>query len=162
MKAAFAYWGHRIAPVFDVARQIHLVESEAGRIVGESEELLPDDLPVQKVIRLAELSITTLVCGAISKPMHQMITASGIQVKPFVAGELEKVIQAWLGGNLEQKAFSMPGCCGRGRNRRRGVAPTGHAGFCRCQQCGHRQPQEAGMPCAQMRCPKCGNPMTRE
>ena len=66
IKAAFAYWGRRIAPVFDVARQIHLLEVESGRIVSETQEILPDDLPVQKAIRLAELSVGTLVCGAIS------------------------------------------------------------------------------------------------
>jgi hypothetical protein len=36
MKAAFASWENRIAPVFDIARQIRVVESEVGRIVGES------------------------------------------------------------------------------------------------------------------------------
>jgi ABC-type phosphate/phosphonate transport system substrate-binding protein len=49
-----------------------------------------------------------------------MIIASGIQVKPFVAGDLREVIQAWLSGNLEQDAFAMPGCCGHGRGRRIG------------------------------------------
>jgi predicted Fe-Mo cluster-binding NifX family protein len=157
MKAAFAYWGHRIAPVFDVARQIHLVEVESGRIVGEGQELLPDGLPVQKVICLAELRVSTLVCGAISNPMHQMITAGGIQVKSFVAGDLSDVIKAWVSGKLERGAFAMPGCCGHGRKRRTRCPPAGHAGICRCTKCGYRQPRKSGMPC-----PKCGAALTRK
>ena len=119
MKAAFAHWDHRIAPVFDIARQIHVVAAESGRIAAEAEEVLADDLPLQKVIRLAGLGVGTLVCGAISKPLHAMVAAYGIRVIPFVAGDLCEVIQAWLSGGLEGGDFAMPGCCGR--RRRRGI-----------------------------------------
>jgi len=117
MKAAFAHWDNRIAPVFDTGRQIHVVEAESGRIVAETEEVLSQDLPVQKVLRLAELGVGTLVCGAISRPLHEMVSAYGIQVTPFVAGALREVIQAWLKGGLAGDSFAMPGCCGRGRRR---------------------------------------------
>lgn len=115
MKTAFPYWDNRIAPVFDTAGQLHLVETEAGRIVGETQATLPEDLPVQKTLRLMAMGINTLVCGAISRPMHEMILAYGIDVVPFVAGDLREVIQAWLCGNLKQNAFAMPGYRGRGR-----------------------------------------------
>jgi len=125
MKAAFAYWDDRIAPVFDISRQLHLVEAAAGRIVAETGEVLAEDLPVQKALRLVELGVDTLVCGAISRPFQERIAAYGIQVIPFVAGDLNEVIQAWLGGNLERDTFAMPGRCGRGRGRRRGMRSTG-------------------------------------
>ena len=118
MKTAFAHWDHRIAPVFDIARRIHVVEADSGQIVAETGEVLADDPPVQKVLRLLELGVGTLVCGAISRPFHELVAAYGIQVTPFVAGDLSEVIQAWLTGNLERDAFAMPGCCGRGRGRR--------------------------------------------
>ena len=118
MKTAFAYWDNRIAPVFDTARQIHVVEAESGQIVSETQEALSEDLPVQKTLRLVELGISTLVCGAISRPMHGLVAAYGIQVVPFVAGDLREVIRAWISGNFERDAFAMPGCCGRGRRRR--------------------------------------------
>ncbi len=113
-KTAFAYWENRIAPVFDNARQIHLVEiDDAGQIIRETQELLPDDQPVQRALRLAELSIDTLVCGALSRPLHGILHAYGIQVVPFVAGELQQIIEAWLSGNLHNETFAMPGCCQR-------------------------------------------------
>jgi len=119
MKAAFAVWKDRIAPVFDVARQIHLVEAEGGRIARETQEPLANDLPVQKAIRLAELGAGTLVCGAISRPLQEMVSAYGIRVIPFVAGDLREVIQVWLTGGLNWDAFAMPGCRGRWRERGR-------------------------------------------
>jgi predicted Fe-Mo cluster-binding NifX family protein len=115
MRTAFAYWDNQVAPVFDTARQIHVVEAESRQIVSETQETLSEDLPIQKTLRLVELGISTLVCGAISRPMHGLIAAYGIQVIPFVAGDLRKVIQAWASGNLETDAFAMPGCCRRGR-----------------------------------------------
>ena len=121
MKTAFAYWDDRIAPVFDIARRIHVVEADSGQIVAETGEVLADDLPVQKALRLVELGVGTLVCGAISRSFQEMIAAYGIQVIPFVAGDLSEVIQAWLSGNLESDIFVMPGCSGRGRGRRRGM-----------------------------------------
>ena len=71
MKTAFAHWDDRIAPVFDIARRIHVVEADSGRIVAEAGEVLADDLPVQKAHRLVELGVGTLVCGAISRPFQE-------------------------------------------------------------------------------------------
>jgi len=113
MKTAFAYWDNRIAPVFDIARQIHVVETESGRIVAETKEVMANDLPVKKVFRIVELGVSTLVCGAISRPLHAMVVASGIRVISFVAGDMRKVINAWLNGKLESGKYAMPGCCRR-------------------------------------------------
>lgn len=111
-KTAFAYWNNRIAPVFDSARRIYLVEiDDSGRIIGETEETLPDDQPVKRAVRLAELSVDTLVCGALSRSLHGIIHSYGIRVVPFVAGELHQIIQAWHAGNLHSETFTMPGCC---------------------------------------------------
>jgi predicted Fe-Mo cluster-binding NifX family protein len=118
MRAAFACWDNRIAPVFDTAREIRVVEAEAGRIVSEGRETLPDAPPVQKVLWLVEQNIGTLTCGAISRPMYALVTAYGIQVVPFVAGDLHEVIRAWLTGALDRDVFAMPGCCGLRRRRK--------------------------------------------
>ena len=121
MKAAFSIWDNRIAPVFDVARQIRLVEAESGRILGETLETLEGDIPMPKAHRLAELGAGELVCGAISRPLQAMVAAYGIRVIAFVAGDLREVIEAWLHNRLESDLYAMPGCCGRGGRRFRGT-----------------------------------------
>jgi len=199
IKAAFAHWEHRIAPVFDTTRRIRVAEIESGRIVAEREEVLADDMPVRKALRLAELGVGTLVCGAISTSLRAIVASYGIRVIPFVAGDLGDVIRAWLRGGLEGDAFAMPGCCGRrrhrginvlnqevnfmigkgrggmgagggqgrgrggqGRGRMGGPLAAGVGGACLCPKCGHREPHEAGGPCMQKKCPKCGTAMIRE
>jgi predicted Fe-Mo cluster-binding NifX family protein len=123
-RAAFAVWNHRIAPVFDVARQVRVVVAESGRIVSETEESLPNDGGSLRVLRLSELGVDTLVCGAISRSMQVMVAAYGIRMVPFVAGDLRQIIAAWLSGELDNEMFAMPGCWARdrGQGRRRGGA----------------------------------------
>ena len=111
MKIAFATWNNRIAPVFDVARWIHLVETQSGAIINQTQARVADEMLAPKALRLAELNVDTLICGAISNPLRRMIAAYGIQVVPFVSGDLQEVIQAWLNGELVNSvAFAMPGC----------------------------------------------------
>ena len=173
MKAAFATWNDRIAPVFDVARHICLVEVEAGHIKAEVPEALTDDTPAHKALRLSELRVGTLVCGAISRPVRSVVEAYGIHVIPFVAGDVREVIQAWVPGLLEPEAFAMPGCGrrrrrggGGGRQRRRGRGSGSldavRDDSCVCPQCGHREPHERGIRCSETQCPACGVRMAAE
>ena len=124
MKTAFSVWDQRIAPVFDTAPQVQLVESEGARIRAEKTHLIPGDAASQKVAWLTEKGVETLVCGAVSRPLQERLAAAGIKIVPFVAGELRQVIQASFDGSLRGSAFTMPGCCGRrqgwrGEGRRR-------------------------------------------
>jgi predicted Fe-Mo cluster-binding NifX family protein len=124
-KAAFATWNNRIAPVFDVARSIQLVETQAGQIIHQTQADVAGDIPNQKAWRLAELEVETLVCGAISRPLQVIIAAYGIEVIPFVAGNLQEVIQAWVDGKLAgAAAYAMPGCRSAGGRRFKGSHGT--------------------------------------
>ena len=122
MKTAFPHWHNRIAPVFDTACQILIVESESGMIAGENRVTLPDDDPVGKVLRLVELEIGSLVCGALSRPVFQMATAYGIKVTPFIAGDLDEIVCSWVAGELKYEAYAMPGCRMRWGRRSRGAS----------------------------------------
>jgi predicted Fe-Mo cluster-binding NifX family protein len=118
MKTAFSVWEQRIAPVFDTARQIHLVESTGTRITAEKAHAISGENVPQMVAWLSEQGVGTLVCGAVSRPLQERLAAVGIKVVPFVAGDLRQVIQASFDGSLNGAAFTMPGCCVRRRMRR--------------------------------------------
>lgn len=165
LKTAFACWGERIAPVFDTAREILVAEAADGKILSRRRETLPADPPVAKALRLAELGVGGLVCGAISRPLHALVISYGIRVVAFVSGDLEEVAGAWAAGKLQPEAFAMPGCRGRrfrgqgGRGGGRGSAGPG--GFCFCPLCGFQAAHEPGLPCASRFCPGCGSPLVR-
>lgn len=117
MRAAFSLWNQRIAPVFDVAPTFYLVDHQTGRIEMETLDSAQALLPLGKVLRLVELKINTLVCGAISEPLHDMMIAYGIGVIPFVAGEVHHVIEMWLHGEFNSENHLMPGCRRQGPYR---------------------------------------------
>jgi predicted Fe-Mo cluster-binding NifX family protein len=127
MKAAFSVWNDRIAPVFDVARHLWIVEAESGVIAHQGKETFPDTPPVGRAIRLVELQVNDLVCGAISRSLQDLLSAYGLRIFPFVAGNLKEVIHAWLNGTLERPIFAMPGCCGS-RRRLQGIHRRGKGG----------------------------------
>lgn len=120
MRVALATWNGRISPVFDVARQILMLDIADGRITGRHEETLPGTDPQAQAARLKELAPQTLICGAISQQMGAMLAAAGVRVLPFTAGSVEEVLAAWLTGSLPNPDLLMPGCCGRMRQRQRG------------------------------------------
>jgi len=51
---------------------------------------------------------------------------------------------------------------GRGGQGRMGGFAAGPGGNCICPNCGHKAAHQAGLPCNQAKCPKCGQLMTRE
>ena len=103
--------------MFDVAREVVLLEANSNVQIGSTLISLPEGAVEPKVKQLCEQGVSVLVCGAISRCAHELVEAETIEVFSFVAGDTESVIQAWLQGSLEQKAFAMPGCA-RGRQRR--------------------------------------------
>lgn len=115
MKIAISAWNGRVAPVFDVSRQIVVLEIKNGKIVNQQEHDLEPIEPYARMTRLAELGIETLICGAVSRPLADMLIARGIRLIPFVAGETDRVMEAYLAGSPLHAAFAMPGCCGRRR-----------------------------------------------
>lgn len=108
---AFSAWKNRIAPVFDASRSLRIVTSEDGRILRQTESGFSGEELHLKAVRLAELNVDALVCGAISRSLEAMIVAHGIKVIPFATGNLQEVIRAWVCDNHARiDGYSMPGC----------------------------------------------------
>lgn len=117
MTIAFAVWEDRISPVFDTAGRLLLADVDAGRLANRRFEPMESAWPAEKAARLKALGVEVLVCGAISQPLAAMIAAESIRLVPFVAGDVEQVIAAYLRGDLVRPAFAMPGCGRRCRGR---------------------------------------------
>lgn len=118
MKLAITVWNGRIAPLFDVARHVLVVETEGfGKPIGSmmNVDLQNDDVD-KKVAALASLGIEAVVCGAISREYEEALMAADIEMDAYVAGDVTDVLDAWQGGIMRQRGYSMPGCsCPRHR-----------------------------------------------
>jgi len=99
----------------------------------------------------------------ISQPtFHRLITSARKKIADaIVKGKAIKI----EGGDFKMVGFGRTGSgrgtgegVGRGRMGGFGLGP---AGECVCTSCGHTVPHQRGVPCYQIKCPKCGSPMTR-
>lgn len=120
-RIAIHTWHDRVAPVFDTGGRILILADQ------EERHALVSPQSVLRAEELAGLGVDILICGAISSPMREAVTARGIRVVGFVAGEVERVIAAWKSGVLDER-FAMPGCRGMGfcRGRERGATARAH------------------------------------
>jgi len=110
MKIAIPIWNDYVSSVFDFAHGLLLVDIENGREISREEVSIDVKRPPDRVAKLKEHGVDMLICGAISRVLANMITASGIQVLPYVTGRVNDVLEAYLAGRLAKPQFSMPGC----------------------------------------------------
>jgi predicted Fe-Mo cluster-binding NifX family protein len=179
----------RVAPVLNWCSRIQIFPEEASQ-EGEAQELvLPHLEAAQRLHFLREKGVSTLICGALSADLLRYAGGLGLTVVSGVAGEVQEVVQSYRQNTLDHPKFWLPGCRGlrryrrgwlkgkgppcngqgrtksRGRNNRVCSPPPeqglGPGGFCQCPACGARVPHESGIPCAQVRCPRCSQIMER-
>jgi len=113
MKLAISIFQNRVSPVFDWSTRILVVESDEDREISREYNNIGGTVPTVRANQLEELSIHVLICGGISAPMITLVKNRNIRVIAWVAGDVEKVLKAFLEGRLPGKGFAMPGCCGR-------------------------------------------------
>jgi predicted Fe-Mo cluster-binding NifX family protein len=126
MKIAVPVWNDSVSNVFDFAGRLLLVELDNGKELSRSEVPLRVQSLPERAGGLKQLGVNVLLCGAISRALANMVTASGIEVLPYVTGRVEEVLQAYLTGQLINPRFTMPGCW-----------PGARKGFGRCRRGGH-------------------------
>ncbi|HOP27186.1 MAG TPA: NifB/NifX family molybdenum-iron cluster-binding protein [Candidatus Sabulitectum sp.] len=140
MRIALTVWNGRIAPLFDVAGTL-VVAEVSGKEVPERTVLpFPQNSgTMSRAAFLAENGVSVLICGAVSRQVHRMLALSGIEVHPFVSGDAEEVLQAFLSDTLESPVFRMPGCgMGRCRGEGKGAGLKRHRGN-RCSRPGGKR-----------------------
>ena len=124
MKLAITVWNGRIAPLFDVAQHVLVVETQGfGTPVVQLTTIeMHNELPAGKIGVLAAMGIEAVVCGAISREYEEAVLQAGMELDAFVAGDVADILQAWQSGNMRQQGYSMPGCpCPRHRCMHRGM-----------------------------------------
>ncbi len=121
LRIAIPVWEGRVSPVLDVAEHLLIVDVDNGREVGRSVERFGPVILPQRAHRISELRVGVMICGAISRPLADMLLASGIRVFPCIIGEVEDVLRSYLDDGLTDPSFFMPGYAGPpGRRRRHG------------------------------------------
>ena len=109
MRIAIAENREEISPVFDDSRRLVVVTIEDGHAEKCTEESVSEMSPQRRAARLKDLGVDVLLCGAVSRELDQALSDVGIQVRSFLMGRIETVLEAYLSGELNDAAFLMPG-----------------------------------------------------
>lgn len=134
MRLAITPWNQRVAPVFDSAERILILDMEPSTGAldhqsGEQDRLghefnVSTKSPAERAHFLADQGVNELICGAISYDLELLIRDQGIDVYSFIAGPLKVVLNAWRTGQLNRPIYAMPGCV-PGQHHRWGRRGTG-------------------------------------
>lgn len=125
MKLVIPTWQDRVSPVLDVAGSVLLVDLSAGLPGVREQHALHHTGPWPRGRELADLGADTVICAAVSRPLETVLSSLGLRVIAGVCGPLDPIVEAFVEGRLDDRAFRLPGCRGhRGhacsRRRQRG------------------------------------------
>lgn len=107
MKVVLTVSENRISPVADSARQLLVVDVEGRTINGRYTEYLDSESVFYCARRLADLEVKIFICGAISDFFANLVEGYGIRLIPFICGEVDEVLDAYLEDSLQNPRFMM-------------------------------------------------------
>ena len=130
MKVAVPIWKDRISPVFDTAGTLLVVDFENGLEISRYRIEMRNESLSYRVKKLKDSEADAMLCGAISRSLFDMLTAAGVEVTPFLSGNVESLLRAFIEDRLADGRYLMPGCCGWRRQKRTGRRnkPNGERG----------------------------------
>jgi len=131
MKLAIPNWEGRVSNVFDFAHKAVIVELSDAKELARLEVALSRQGPAS-VVKLRQLGVDTLICGAISRVSASWASACGIRLFSYVTGGIDEVIEAFKNEQLGSERFVLPG---RWPSVQR---PLRHRAGCHGRRYGHR------------------------
>ncbi|MBN1350821.1 NifB/NifX family molybdenum-iron cluster-binding protein [candidate division KSB1 bacterium] len=110
MALALAVYENRIASLFESSNRFIFFDQTPYTLAQSYSVNIPNQSPTELIKLLKANNCRTLICGAISGSTFIMVQNEGIEVIPWITGELENVIAAYQNGNGFSPHLIMPGC----------------------------------------------------
>ncbi len=104
MKIAIPTFATRVSPRFDCAQSVLMVTIDDGAATAREELAAGDWAPHERINRLLELGVDTVICGGIDRWSAASLQSSGVTVYGWVTGEVEDALAALLRGDLDAEA----------------------------------------------------------
>ncbi|MBW2067227.1 MAG: NifB/NifX family molybdenum-iron cluster-binding protein, partial [Deltaproteobacteria bacterium] len=106
---AIPVWDDKISPVLDTASRLWVVDLDNQGPTSRFEIFIEEQDLSRRCLRIIGSRIDTLICGAVSRPLLNMLESSGINIIPGIAGHRDDVLDAYIKGTLFNSEFLMPG-----------------------------------------------------
>jgi predicted Fe-Mo cluster-binding NifX family protein len=101
MKIAIPLFERRIAPRFDCAQSFLLAVVQNGELFECQEIPAEQWSPLERVKRLSDWGVNTLICGGIDKVSARGLILHSVEIYSLVTGVAEDALNSFLKGELE-------------------------------------------------------------
>jgi len=108
-RVAIPIWSDRVCTVFDFAQRLLIVDLEGNKEFERKEHALGNVPPLIRASRILHLNAQILICGAISSSLASIVINYGITIIPFICGDVDEVLNAYMTGSLADPRFRLPG-----------------------------------------------------
>jgi NADH-quinone oxidoreductase subunit E len=108
-RIAIPIFESRVSPVLDVCNRMVVVDIDGTCEVRRDTISLGNADLAERIEIVAQRGIHKIICGGISDMMSKCLAARNIILISGIAGELEKVIRAFVDDKLDDACFNMPG-----------------------------------------------------
>lgn len=119
----------RVAPLFDVARRLLVIEYQRTQEIRRREVQIDQTTVLGRLRILSGSEVEVLICEAVSAALETLVAAEGIKIIHHICGPVDAVLEAYVAGRLAEDTFVMPGC---GSHRRAGAVRKRDNEKCPC------------------------------
>ena len=108
-RVAIPVFESRVSPVLDSCQRMVVVDIEKGSEIRRQELILNKMSIHERIEVMARWGIRKIICAGVSDVMCRFIAGKNIALVSGIAGELEKIINAYICNRLNDECFLMPG-----------------------------------------------------
>lgn len=107
MNLCLATYGERLSALLENAAELHFFQIKGRAATPKGFCPMPAGGSSGLLLTLHSFSIDTLLCGAAPPASLDVLRSGGIKVHPWLSGNIEDVVRAWIAGDLSRQR--MPG-----------------------------------------------------
>lgn len=108
-RVAIPVFEARVSPVLDACRRMVIVDIKHGREIHRQEISLENLTLAQRLEIFTRWGIRKIICAGVSEVMCRSLSGTRIVLINGVAGDVEKIITAYICNHLDDACFVMPG-----------------------------------------------------
>jgi predicted Fe-Mo cluster-binding NifX family protein len=108
-RVAIPVFESRVSPVLDSCQRIVVVDFENGREIRRQELSLEKMSVHERIEVMVRWGIRKVICAGVSDVMCRFLAGKNIALVSGIAGEIEKIINAYICNRLDDACFIMPG-----------------------------------------------------
>ncbi|CAB1081687.1 hypothetical protein JY97_09410 [Alkalispirochaeta odontotermitis] len=108
-RVAIPVFESRVSPVLDSCHRLVVVDIEKGHEIHRQELTLEKMSINERIEVMARWGIRKIICAGVSEVMCRFLAGKNIALVSGIAGELDKIINAYICDRLSDACFVMPG-----------------------------------------------------